>query len=77
VVGAYAFGVALLSAAGRALPDGIGERALAAGVGALAAGLIGLVPFLGWLFVLLVLLTGLGALAIRLLPDHVLGVPRY
>ncbi|TDK41441.1 hypothetical protein E1832_21610 [Antarcticimicrobium luteum] len=77
VVGAYAFGVALLSAAGRALPDRIGERALAAGVGALAVGVIGLVPFLGWLFVLLVLLTGLGALAIRLLPDHLLGSPRY
>lgn len=77
VVGAYAFGVALLSAVGRALPDSIGDRALAAGVGALAAGVIGLVPFLGWLFVLLVLLTGLGALAIRLLPDHMLGAPRY
>jgi len=77
VVGAYAFGVALLSAAGRALPDSIGDRALAAGVGALVAGVIGLVPFLGWLFVLLVLLTGLGALAIRLLPDDVLGAPRY
>lgn len=77
VVGSYAFGVALLLAAGRALPDSIGDRALAAGVGALAAGLIGLVPFFGWLFVLLVLLTGLGALAIRLLPDHMLGAPRY
>ncbi len=77
VIGAYAFGVALLSAAGRAVPDSIGDRALAAGVGALAAGVIGLVPFLGWLFVLLVLLTGLGALAIRLLPDHLSGAPRY
>ena len=77
VVGAYAFGVALLRAAGRALPDSIGDRALAAGVGALVAGVIGLVPFLGWLFVLLVLLTGLGALAIRLLPDEALGAPRY
>lgn len=77
VVGAYAFGVALLRAAGRTLPDSIGDRALAAGVGALVAGVIGLVPFLGWLFVLLVLLTGLGALAIRLLPDDMLGAPRY
>ena len=77
VVGSYAFGVALLSAAGRRLPDSIGDRALAAGVGALAAGVIGLLPVLGWLFVLLLLLTGLGALAIRLLPDHMLGAPRY
>lgn len=77
VVGAYAFGVALLTAAGRALPDSTGDQALAAGVGALAAGVIGLVPLLGWLFVLLVLLTGLGALAIRLLPGDMLGAPRY
>jgi len=77
VVGAYAFGVALLSAAGRALPDSIGDRALAAGVGALAACLIWLVPFLGWLFALAVTLTGLGALTLRLLPDHMLGGPRY
>lgn len=77
VVGAYAFGVALLSAIGRALPDSIGDRALAAGAGALAAGVIGLLPVLGWLFVLVLLLTGLGAVAIRLLPDHMLGAPRY
>ena len=77
VVGAYAFGVALLSAAGRALPDSIGDRALAAGVGALAACLVGLVPILGWLFVLAVMLTGLGALAMRLLPEHMRGTPRY
>lgn len=77
VIGSYALGVALLGAAGRRLPERIGDRALAAGVGALVAGLIGLVPFLGWLFVLAVLLTGLGALAVRLLPDHLSGAPRY
>lgn len=77
VVGAYALGVAVLRAAGRHLPDSIGDRALAAGVGALLAGVIGLVPFLGWLFVLAVLLTGLGALAVRLLPEQLSGAPRY
>ncbi|MBT8475886.1 MAG: hypothetical protein HKO95_05150 [Rhodobacteraceae bacterium] len=66
VIGAYAFGVGLMLAVGRDEPDSIGDRALAAGIGALAAGLIGLIPFLGWLFVLGVALAGVGALAARL-----------
>lgn len=77
VIGSYALGVGILSAAGRGEPGSTGDRALAAGVGALAAGLIGLIPFLGWLFVLAVVLTGLGAITVRLLPDHVFGAPRY
>ncbi|MDK3017449.1 ABC transporter permease family protein [Pseudodonghicola flavimaris] len=77
VIGAYALGVALLGAAGRPLPQGIGDRALAAGVGALVAGLVALIPFFGWLFVLALVLVGLGALTIRLLPEHMTGVPRY
>lgn len=66
VIGAYAFGVGLMMAFGRPLPEDIGDRALAGAVGALAVGLIGLVPFLGWLFVLAVSLTGIGAIAMRL-----------
>jgi hypothetical protein len=66
VVGAYAFGVAVLSATGRHDPASTGDRALAAAVGALAAGLIGLVPFLGWLFVLALVLAGLGVITVRL-----------
>lgn len=77
VIGAYALGVAVLRAAGRHLPERIGDRALAAGVGALLAGVVALVPFIGWIFVLALLLTGLGALAARLLPDHLSGAPRY
>ncbi len=66
VIGAYAFGVGLLLAVGRSEPDSIGDRALAAGVGALAAGILGLVPLLGWLFVLALTLAGVGAIAERL-----------
>ena len=46
-------------------PDSIADRATAAGVGALTAGIIGLIPFLGWLFVLALVLAGLGAITIR------------
>lgn len=67
VVAAYAFGVGLMLAFGRSEPDSIGDRAAAAGVGALAAGLIGLIPFLGWLFVLALVLAGIGAITLRVI----------
>ncbi|PSK80840.1 hypothetical protein CLV79_11927 [Limimaricola soesokkakensis] len=67
IVAAYAFGVGLLLAFGRHEPDTIGDRALAAGVGATAAGLVGLIPFLGWLFVLALVLSGIGAITARVL----------
>jgi len=65
VVAAYAFGVGLLLAFGRQEPDSMGDRAMAAGVGALMAGIIGLIPFLGWLFVLALVLSGIGAITLR------------
>jgi hypothetical protein len=67
VVAAYAFGVGLLVAFGKSEPELIGDRALAAGVGALAAGIIGLVPFFGWLFVLALVLAGIGAITLRVI----------
>ena len=66
VVAAYAFGVGLLMLIGQNEPDSIGTRAMAAGVGALAVGLIALIPFLGWLFAIALSLTGVGAIAIWL-----------
>lgn len=71
VIGAYALGVYLFNATGRAEPDSLGDRALAAGVGALVAGIVGLIPFLGWIFVLALVLTGVGAITSRLLPVDV------
>jgi hypothetical protein len=65
VIAAYSFGVGLMLAFGRLEPDSAGERAIAAGIGALAAGVIGLIPFLGWLFVLALVLTGIGAITAR------------
>ena len=75
VVAAYAFGVGLLRLAGRGLPESLGQRALAALIGALAAGLIGLIPFLGWLFVLALALAGLGALVERWFRPRFLAAP--
>ena len=66
VIGVYAFGVGLMMAFGRSEPDSTGDRALAAGIGALVAGVLALIPFLGWLFVLAVTLAGVGAVAIRM-----------
>ncbi len=67
VVAAYAFGVGLTIAFGKPEPDSIGDRALAAGIGALVAGVIGLIPFLGWLFVLALVLAGVGAITMRVI----------
>ena len=66
VVAVYAFGVGLLSAFGRPVPDRIGTRALAAGLGAVVVGIVALIPFLGWLFVLLLMLAGVGAITMKL-----------
>lgn len=67
LVAAYAFGVGLFLAFGRSEPLSIGARALSAGLGALAAGIIGLIPFLGWLFILAMVLTGVGAITLRVI----------
>lgn len=77
VIGSYALGVGLLSAAGWDEPSTAADRAIRAAVGAVAAGLASLIPVLGWLFVLALLLCGVGAMAVRLLPQDLLGTPRY
>jgi hypothetical protein len=66
IVGAYALGAGLLGAVGRGEPDSTGDRVLAAVVGAVVAGLVGLFPYLGWIFVLALVTIGLGAIAGRL-----------
>ena len=64
IVGAYSLGVGMLGLIGRDVPGAWIERALAASVGAVVIAAAGLLPFIGWLFVLAVTLTGLGALCI-------------
>lgn len=73
VVAVYSFGVGLLLAFGRAEPGSIGQRALAAGVGAVSTAVIALIPVLGWLFVLALTLTGVGAISLRLFGPKVSG----
>lgn len=75
VVAAYSIGVGLLIAIGRGEPDGLGARALAAGAGALIAGLIALIPLLGWLFVLAAVLAGVGAITTHLLRPRFFADP--
>lgn len=64
IVAAYAFGVGLLLAFGKSEPSSIGTRAFAAVVGALSVAIIGLIPFFGWLFVLALVLSGIGAITV-------------
>jgi hypothetical protein len=66
LVGLYALGAGVLVSLGRGEPELAGERIVAAFLGAGLAGLIALVPFVGWLFVLALTLAGLGALTARL-----------
>lgn len=73
VVAVYALGVWLTLAFGRAEPDDIRDRAIAAGCGALAAGVVALVPLLGWLFMLAMALTGAGALCRHLFRPSFFG----
>jgi hypothetical protein len=53
-------------AIGRGEPETLGARALAALVGATLAGLIALIPLAGWLFVLALVLAGVGAITLRM-----------
>ena len=62
VVAVYMIGSALWEAMRRGEPDTLGERALAALLGAAVASVIFLVPFLGWLLMLCAVLVGMGAL---------------
>ncbi|MEM7059933.1 MAG: hypothetical protein AAF557_20315 [Pseudomonadota bacterium] len=67
VVAVYAFGVGLLLAFGRSVPTTIATRSLAAGLGAVVAGIIALIPLLGWLFIIVFVLAGVGAVTLKTL----------
>jgi len=73
VVGVYAFGVGLLQLAKRPSPTSLGERAIAALAGSLVASLIVLIPLLGWIFMIGLVLLGLGALLVEFLRPRFLG----
>lgn len=62
IIGTYTLGVGLLLMVGMPEPQTLAIRAAAALVGALSVAIIALAPFLGGLFVLLLVLAGSGAL---------------
>jgi cytoskeletal protein CcmA (bactofilin family) len=64
LVAVYLVGVWAIMRAGALDPDGLGEYALAAFVGALIVGLLSLLPFLGWFVLLALTFVGAGAIAI-------------
>jgi cytoskeletal protein CcmA (bactofilin family) len=66
VIGTYVLGVGIMGLAGQPVPGDLRARALAASAGAVAAGVIGLLPYIGWLFLLGLALFGAGALMVRL-----------
>ncbi len=70
VVAVYLLGVWAVTRAGALEPDTFPEILLAAGVGALIAGLLALIPLLGWLVILALTLTGVGAMAIAAFRPH-------
>jgi hypothetical protein len=65
VLGSYILGVGLWQRLGNDLPEGVLQKAGLAALGAVVAGLIGLIPFLGWLVVLALAFAGLGAIVLH------------
>ncbi len=65
VLGSYILGVGLGQRLGNDLPEGVLQKAGLAARGAVVAGLIGLIPFLGWLVVLALAFAGLGAIVLH------------
>lgn len=62
VLGVYVLGGTVWNALGRAAPTDLASKALMALAGAVLAALIGLIPYLGWLFALALGLVGFGAM---------------
>ena len=67
LVAVYLVGRAVWDWMGQLAPDEFSERALIALIGAVAVSLIALVPFFGWLVLLVLTFTGLGALSTAIL----------
>ncbi len=65
VLGSYILGVGLWQRMGNDIPEGVLQKAGLAALGAFVAGLIGLIPFLGWLVVLSLAFAGLGAIVLH------------
>lgn len=66
LVAVYVIGRGIWARVDHLPPDTVGERALAALIGAAVVSLLGLLPFVGWPLLLLLTLAGLGAISIGL-----------
>ena len=67
VAGSYILGVGIWTAFGKAIPVHVPQKAALAMLGAAVAGLVFLVPFIGWLAWFALVFLGLGAIAAPLL----------
>jgi hypothetical protein len=67
VLGTYILGVGIWGAIGKPTPANLGSKAIAALIGATVAALIALIPLLGWLFILALVLMGVGAMTVSIL----------
>ncbi len=67
VLGTYILGVGIWGAIGKPTPANFGSKAIPALIGATVAALIALVPLLGWLFILTLVLMGVGAMTVSIL----------
>ena len=75
VLGTYILGVGVWGAIGKPMPADFGSKAIAALIGATLAALIGLVPLLGWLFILALVLMGVGAMTVSILRPVFFSAP--
>ena len=75
VLGTYILGVGIWGAIGKPMPADFGSKAIAALIGATVAALIGLVPLLGWLFILALMMMGVGALTVSILRPVFFSAP--
>lgn len=73
VIAAYALGVGLMRAIGMDEPSTVLVRVGAALLGALIAAVIGLLPYIGWLSVLVLSAAGAGALVVQVLRPRFFG----
>jgi hypothetical protein len=69
VMGAYILGVAIWLRLGNEMPGDVLRKAGLATLGAFVAGIVALIPLLGWLVVLALALTGAGAI-VTVLREH-------
>ncbi|HHL22141.1 MAG TPA: hypothetical protein ENJ52_11530 [Aliiroseovarius sp.] len=65
LVATYVLGVGMARFAGRGWPESLGDRVIAAFIGAGSMALLGLLPFLGWVLTLVLALWGAGGLIVR------------